>query len=62
MKRAAYTPTDADLRAAHASSARLARIPFDKAMRDPALAICIRNLAEARAQRVPPAPEHFQLT
>lgn len=55
------TPTEADLRAAHAASG-LAHIPFERVMRDPPLAICIRNLAEARARRVPQPAEAFQLT
>ena len=37
-----------DLRVAH-RSARL-RIPFEAAMRDPALAICLRCLSEARRE------------
>jgi len=62
MKHVPYTPTESDLRAAHGSNYLLARIPFERAMQDPAIAICIRNLAEVRARRVPPAPDHFQLT
>jgi len=61
-KRAPYTPTDADLRAAHASERLLARIPFDQAIADVALRLAIRKLAEIRAHRVPAAPEHFELT
>jgi hypothetical protein len=38
--------SEQDLRVAH-RSARL-RIPFEAAMRDPALAICLRCLCEAR--------------
>ena len=61
MKRAPYTPTDADLRAAHAASG-LAYLPFERVMASTAHAIVIRNFAEARARRVPQRPEHFQLT
>lgn len=61
MKRAPYTPTEADLRAAHAASG-LAHLPFERVMATPAHAIVIRNFAHARARRVPPKAEHFELT
>lgn len=62
MKHQKHTPTADELRAAHASERLLARIPFERAINDPALRICIRVLAEIRARRVPAAPETFELT
>ena len=62
MKRPPYVPTDADLRAAHASNYLFARIPFDKAMDDPAVSLAIRKIAEIRARSVPAPVEDFQLT
>ena len=61
MKRAPYTPTPADLRAAHAASG-LAHLPYERVMADASFAICIRNLAEARARRAPAPAEAFELT
>lgn len=61
MKRAPYTPTEADLRAAHAASG-LAHIPFERVMATKAHAIVVRNFAEARARKVPAPAEHFELT
>lgn len=43
------TPTDAQLREAHAST-RLS-VPFERAMQVPALAMAIANVAEARLRR-----------
>ena len=62
MKRPTYVPTEADLRAAHASSRHFARVPFEKAMADVAMGPAIRKVAELRARRVPAAPDNFQLT
>lgn len=39
------------LRAAYQRTRAAERLPFDRAMRVPALAICIRNTAEAIARR-----------
>jgi len=61
MKRAPYTPTEPDLRAAHAASG-LRHIPFERVMATRAHAIVIRNFAEARARRVPAPVENFELT
>ena len=62
MKRAPlHRPTEADLRAAHAESS-LRRFPFERAMADTAMSICIRVAAEIRARRVPAAPQDFELT
>ncbi len=57
-----HQATEAELRAAHATSAQFARFPFERVMANEASALAIRKLAEIRARRVPAAPEAFQLT
>jgi len=62
VKHAPFVPTEADLRAAHASSRHFARVPFEKAMADVAMGPAIRKVAELRARHVPATPETFELT
>lgn len=59
---APYTPTEAELRAAYESlSFAHCGISFEEARRDYAYALCLRNVAEIRARRVPAAPDPFEL-